>query len=50
MQARKAALLTLVFVGVLFESFPALAQVVPMPNRSGQDGGVDVRTHSERRT
>jgi hypothetical protein len=48
MQARKAALLTLVFVGVLFESFPALAQVVPMPNRSGQDSGVDVRTHKFR--
>ena len=48
MQARKTALLTIVFVGVLFESFPALAQVVPMPNRSGQDSGVDVRTHKFR--
>jgi hypothetical protein len=48
MQARRVALLTLVFVGVLFESFPALAQVVPMPNRSGQDSGVDVRTHKFR--
>jgi len=48
MQARRAALHTLVFVGVLFESFPALAQVAPMPNRSGQDSGVDVRTHKFR--
>src|SRR6266436_5809672 len=48
METRRAALLTLVFVGVLFESFPALAQVVPMPNRSGQDSGVDVRTHKFR--
>jgi hypothetical protein len=48
MQARRAALLTLVFVGVLFESFPVLAQIAPMPNLSGQDSGVDVRTHKFR--
>jgi hypothetical protein len=48
MQARRAALLTLVFVGVLFESFPVLAQVAPMPNRSRRDSGVDIRTHKFR--
>ena len=48
MQARRAALLTLVFVGVLFESFPVLAQVAPMPNRSRRDSGVDIRTHKLR--
>ena len=48
MQARRAALRTLVLVGVLFESFPVLAQLAPMPNRSGQDSGVDVRTHKFR--
>jgi hypothetical protein len=48
MEVRRAALLTLVFVGVLFESFPGLAQVAAMPNRSGQDSGVDVRIHKFR--
>ena len=48
MQARRAALLTLVFVGVLFECFPVLAQIAPMPNLSGQDSGVDVRAHKFR--
>src|SRR5882672_2230312 len=48
MQARRAALLTLLFVGLLSESFSVLAQVSTMPNRSGQDSGVDVRTHKFR--
>src|SRR5713226_4324951 len=48
MQARRAALLTLVFVGVLFESFHALAQVKRRPYRSGQNRGVDARTQKFR--
>ncbi len=48
MQARRAAVFTLVFLSVLFESFQMLAQVARRPTRSLRDSGADVRTHKFR--
>jgi hypothetical protein len=48
MQARREVVLTLVFMGVLFESCQVCAQVAHGPNRSRQNSGVDAKTRKFR--
>jgi Subtilase family len=48
MMARRTTVLTLVFLSVLFESFPVGAQVVRRPHASSHNIGVDVKTHKFR--